>query len=111
MFKGGYPYDLYIGNGTSLEVIKSYYDLSSSRDVDISRGTDSYYSYSSYYLYYLYSSYYSYYRCQARITCGESQILLLSRWYGFDPRETSGSYYMRGIADFTSLEVRVDGMV
>ena len=50
-------------------------------------------------------------RCQARITCGESQILLLSRWYGFDPREVSGSYYMRGIADFTSLEVRLDGMV
>ena len=27
------------------------------------------------------------------------------------PREMSGSYYMWGIADFTSLEVRLDGMV
>ena len=27
------------------------------------------------------------------------------------PREVSGSYYMWGIADFTSLEYRLDGMV
>jgi len=27
------------------------------------------------------------------------------------PREVSGSYYMWGIADFTSLEVILDGMV
>ena len=35
----------------------------------------------------------------------------IPRWYGFVPREMSGLYYRRGIADFTSLEVRLDGMV